>query len=556
MSIADFLDATRRSWKVIVIVTLVGGVLAGIITIALDMRKTIEASSTVTGVFVDPDVVTEVAEQALRAGKFRTETRLFVPRDNGGSITQTLVEVSKSPALLDQVAQASGATDGDVMERIAVTSVPDSDVLIISTYGDSAAASERLNGQFAAVLEQEFGQLFPGLPRGPVVIDRETFAPTDSTSESNSAWELIAAEPKNTLANISTAAILEVEATSSAMNQVAWLVTSGVSGGQPALTTQSGTLEITATATDSTPPEVLTESAVEAVQARIESLDASHPLAGSRFVVVSTATVTPTTASSRLATNVILGLFTGLTIALSFVFYRASRDTTIRRPDQIVRFVDALPLAAIGCDPPSSKEARESEYRQLRNTLVFGAPDARVICLVEPTSSVQAEGMMGHLAVSLVKADRSVLLIDTDPSGMDPADTVKFPEAHSPGETCHRPELGCDGMRLVVPKGRLADYLSSRAFKDLLTSAAENYDYVLCFGGAVLASTEAAAVAAQCDAAIVTVRQGSSTTVDLATCLVQLMQVHVALAGIVVLGVSETDIQGWSVLPPAFLETT
>jgi succinoglycan biosynthesis transport protein ExoP len=217
--------------------------------------------------------------------------------------------------------------------------------------------------------------------------------------------------------------------------------------------------------------------------------------------------------------SLVTGMLSGLALALCLAFFFEYLDNRIKTPDEIKHH---LRLPALGLLPfvrPDSKTAampaRErlspdfaESLRTLRTNVLFSTADSRSKSLIV-TSAGPGEGktvVSSNLAATLADAGLRVLVVDGD---------MRKPKLHKVFNVPQEPGLShlivgsCKAGAAVVktpisrlwvmPAGRIppnpAELLGSPRFKQILSSFADHFDWVIIDSPPVMAVTDASVIA-------------------------------------------------------------
>lgn len=253
--------------------------------------------------------------------------------------------------------------------------------------------------------------------------------------------------------------------------------------------------------------------------------------------------------------NPLLGGFGGLVVGLGLAVVLSRLDRRVR-DESTAREVLGAPVLGVLPIPGRRRPGRSGQrwaeaVRELRTSVFFLHPgDDRclTIVLTSPSPSERVSQVAGEVATALVDAGSRVLLVEGDLHEphrtplLDPT-TAALPgladylaSTCSAEEVIHHHEIsGVD----VVPGGSAPehpeDLLHQHAFATLLQKAAQHYDFVLVTAAAASLGTDAAAVAARCDGAVVVLTSGTTTRVQVRSALRQLQRVDARVLGGVLL---------------------
>ena len=273
-------------------------------------------------------------------------------------------------------------------------------------------------------------------------------------------------------------------------------------------------------------------------------------------------------APSRLRT-VILSLLLGFGVGVALAIGQARLDQAIRRPDQLRELghpvlgvvPDVTKVIADEFDgdetvPYNGREidthlvallspmstAAES-FRGLRTSLQFSRPDAPIQTVLV-TSATPSEGkstVAANLAVVMAQAGRKTLLIDADLRR--PRTHTVFGVTREPGLTdflhgTHAPrDLTIADQLDVFPAGSFvpnpAEFLSSKAFRDLLHMFCQSYDIVVLDAPPVMAATDPILLSTQCDATVIVTAAGRTKEFELSYAVNEIQSVGGRIAGVV-----------------------
>ncbi|PAP76382.1 polysaccharide biosynthesis tyrosine autokinase [Rubrivirga marina] len=267
--------------------------------------------------------------------------------------------------------------------------------------------------------------------------------------------------------------------------------------------------------------------------------------------------------------TLILGLILGLGLGVMLAVGRAQLDQTLRRPTQLRELghpilgvipdvtklieedaggADAVTVQGWTLDSrvvtilyPMSAGAEA--FRGLRTSVQFSKPDAVVQTLLV-TSASPGEGkstVAANLAAVIAQSGRRTLLIDAD---------LRRPRVHSLFGMSKTPGLseyisGQGDQRDitvgdefdVLPAGTMvpnpAEYLGSKAFRDLLDGFRQTYDVVVIDAPPVLAATDPVLLSTQVDGTVVVAAAGQTKDFELEHAVQEIHNVGGDVLGVV-----------------------
>ena len=253
--------------------------------------------------------------------------------------------------------------------------------------------------------------------------------------------------------------------------------------------------------------------------------------------------------------NIFLGFFGGLFIAICVGFFFEYLDNRIKTPDDLkshlgIPPLGLLPLVRDGKDGAGVLAERLSPkfneaLRTLRTNVVFSAPESSDAHTLVVTSTGPGEGktlVSSNLAASLAEAGLRVLAIDAD---------MRKPRLHSTLKISQEPGLSnlivgtCKASEAVVktsipglwalPAGRIppnpAELLGSQRFREFLRSVREHFDWVIIDTPPVLAVADASVLAHAVSGVVFVIGAEMVSRHTAATALEQLENAHAKLLG-------------------------
>ena len=182
--------------------------------------------------------------------------------------------------------------------------------------------------------------------------------------------------------------------------------------------------------------------------------------------------------------------------------------------------------------------------RNLRTSLLLADPTAEP-CVILMTSSVPSEGKTTTsiaLAHSLAGMGKSVLLMEGDvrkntlgqyfdgveAKSVEKSDSMTFADCKVSVDG-----LGFDLMLGVHMEANAADFLSSQAFKNLISEARQNYDHVIIDAPPVLPVTDARIIGQQADAILYAVAWDATRSVVVEAGLGEISNSGLNLTGLI-----------------------
>ncbi|MEV1203829.1 polysaccharide biosynthesis tyrosine autokinase [Microbispora rosea] len=252
-----------------------------------------------------------------------------------------------------------------------------------------------------------------------------------------------------------------------------------------------------------------------------------------RVTVVDDAEVPEDPVAPQPLTNMALGALIALFAAVTGLVLRDRLDTTIKTAETLRQVAKSSVLGLIGYERDArrhplvlrdqGRSVRAEAFRSLRTNLQFIGVDRQPKSLVV-TSCLPGEGKSStsvNLAITMAQAGWRVVLVDADlrrPSvphylgiegGTGLTDVlIERARLHEVIQTWGQPGLS------VLPSGRIppnpSELLGSRVMRSVLAQLTEEYDMVIVDAPPLLPVTDAAALGAICDGALLVVRHGKT----------------------------------------------
>jgi capsular exopolysaccharide synthesis family protein len=320
------------------------------------------------------------------------------------------------------------------------------------------------------------------------------------------------------------------------------------------------TVLLTATITDTSPArslQIATSISTQFVElvSEVES-GASGTAPAVRLDVVNGPTLNPTAVAPEPIRNIGLGLVLGLLLGIGLAVLRDTMDKSVRSVDDVQDAAGAPVIAAIPFDEEAkksplildshTKSIRAEAFRQLRTNLQF-IEAAKPIKVIVLTSSVSEEGKSStaaNVAVTFAEANFRVLLIEGDLRRPRVADylglegslglTNVLAGQVALGDVLQR--WGRGGLTVLasgsVPPNP-SELLGGDSMARLMKTLRDSFDMIIIDTPPLLPVTDGAILAAAADGAVMVVRHGSTTKIQVATAVRSLTAVDARLLGCV-----------------------
>jgi polysaccharide biosynthesis transport protein len=275
--------------------------------------------------------------------------------------------------------------------------------------------------------------------------------------------------------------------------------------------------------------------------------------------IIRPAVANPVPVSPNVPINLAVGAALGLLVGIAAAFVSNARDTRVRSAERLRALTGAPVLAEIPGDRDArlhpltlgaaSGSARVEAFRKLRTNLQFpegGRPHRAVVV----TSATVGEGKSTtacNLALALADSGCRVLLVDLNLRRPDVDRYLQMEPGAGAANVLagriafHRAVMRwVEGGLDVLPAGPVpvnpSELLTSRAMGALLDEVRAKYDFVILDTPAILPVTDAAAVAARADGAVLVVRHGRTSEEEVAGAVSGLEAVGAKLLGVAVAG--------------------
>ncbi|MFI6598991.1 polysaccharide biosynthesis tyrosine autokinase [Nonomuraea sp. NPDC050536] len=320
------------------------------------------------------------------------------------------------------------------------------------------------------------------------------------------------------------------------------------------------TVLLRATVTDTDPARArrLADALGTTFTRLIDELERPAPGAAAtvRVTVVDRAELPTVPVSPKPVLNFALAVLLSLLVSAGTIILRDRLDTTIKSSDTMQKISNSPTLGIISFERDARKHplivraeggsARAEAFRSLRTNLQFIGVDQQPKSLVV-TSSLPGEGKSStasNLAIALTQAGWRVILVDADlrrpriPEYLGIEGGVGLTDV-----LIGRAELGAVMQRWgrdslsVLPSGPVppnpSELLGSHQMRLLLKRLTADFDMVIIDAPPLLPVTDAAALAAVCDGALLVARYGKSRREHLARAVDLLASVNARLLGTV-----------------------
>lgn len=335
-------------------------------------------------------------------------------------------------------------------------------------------------------------------------------------------------------------------------------ITPAALAGEISAASQPDTVLLSATITDRSPQQAerLANSVGDQFGKLVSVLEAP-PTGGKASVavrVVQPATFSATPVSPRPVRNVGLGALLGVLVGLAGAFTRNALDTSVKSVAEMAEITGSPSLGVIAYDSEVHKRPlivqahphapRAEAFRQLRTGLHFIDID-RPRKVVVVTSSVPEEGKtttLCNLAIALAQGGSRVVLVESDLRRPRAAQYLGIEGAvgltsvlagkASLDETL---QPWGDDLLTVLASGPLppnpSELLASEHMRAVLAELSERFEIVLLDSPPLLPVTDAAALAAQCDGALIVVRHGRTSRAQVSSSTAALTGVGARVLG-------------------------
>ena len=254
----------------------------------------------------------------------------------------------------------------------------------------------------------------------------------------------------------------------------------------------------------------------ENLMQRAKETSVSSELKSSNIRVIDRAERPRDAVSPRKGLNLLLGLLSGMVLAIGLTFFFEYLDSRLKTPEEVKAHLGLPALGMVPALAPKSWKGREplihigvppgfaEAFRTIRTNVLFSSAEEGSRALVI-TSTGPGEGkttVASNLAIGFAQAGQRVLLIDADMRR--PRVHEVFGRRQEPGlsnvmvgnakasQSVHK--TGVPGLWLLAA-GHLppnpAELLGSQRFRDFVTSLKEHFDLILIDSPPVMAVTDA-----------------------------------------------------------------
>ncbi len=286
-------------------------------------------------------------------------------------------------------------------------------------------------------------------------------------------------------------------------------------------------------------------------QIRLAEVQTSTNVVIAQPAVFQTAPVRP-----RTMLNVIVGIFTGMLLAVALIFGIEALDDTIKNPDDIRQNFNLSILGMISNHemadqkPISQTQPRSpvaEAFRSMRTNITFASVDRplRRILITSPTPQDGKTTVSSNLAVVLANSEKKVVLLDAD---------LRRPQIHSKFGLVNRAGLSelfvhdLDSLKDVIQFGDASELgvitsgglppnpselLTSNKMIQILDRINQDYDLILIDTPPVLSVTDAVALAPRMDGVILVIKPGKTRQKDLQQTIEELNGVGAHILGVV-----------------------
>jgi succinoglycan biosynthesis transport protein ExoP len=330
---------------------------------------------------------------------------------------------------------------------------------------------------------------------------------------------------------------------------------------QVSVTALPGTVVLQVTVTAATPEQAqeIGESVLRQFTAWVEELETprGRTTPAVEIDALQTPTFAPEPVSPGWRRNLLLGAATGLLLGVGMALLRSRLDTSVRGEDDVRHAAGAELLGRVPEDVQQTDLGRSRDldrepasadaYRTVRVNLWRTGEDRspRVVVVAGALPGEGASTVAVHLAVSLARSGRRVLLVDCDFRRPRVSRYLDLPE-DAPGlsevlagtidlHLATRPwadqRLTVLGAGTLLPD--LDSLLTSARWADLLGTLRSEYDQVVIDAPPLVPVIDAAAVSALADGCVLVTRFGSTTRAELTEAAVVLERAHARLLGVV-----------------------
>ncbi len=291
---------------------------------------------------------------------------------------------------------------------------------------------------------------------------------------------------------------------------------------------------------------------------RLKETDMTGKLQTSNIRIVDFAETPRRSIKPRKKRNVLLGAILGLFIGIGLAFFLEYLDNTIKRPEDVERYL-GIPLLGIiekfkTQDSTSElithelpKSVISEAIRSVRTSIMFSMID-KPKKLIMVTSSVAGEGKTftaSNLACAVAQTGKNTLLVDTDLR--KPRVNEVFSVKRKPGLSNHL--IGVDDLKSIVRTTSVpnlsivtcgiippnpSEMLESTLMEKFCEAVREKFDVVIFDTPPSMTVTDGVVLSRNMDGVIITIKSGSTVKNTVKRCISQLTSGKCEMLGAVI----------------------
>ncbi|MBY6368106.1 Wzz/FepE/Etk N-terminal domain-containing protein [Rhodococcoides corynebacterioides] len=263
-----------------------------------------------------------------------------------------------------------------------------------------------------------------------------------------------------------------------------------------------------------------------------------------KVTVIDPATTPSASAGPAPTKNLAAGMIVGLLLGCGVAFLRDRLDKRIRTTGQVAALSTTHFLGGV----EASSRTTDTRRVALRLEGVLAESIPRVVVFVGSTAassrprSAGASDTVLPVARALAVLGKSTLMVDASTSGGGISSRMRPSPMPGVADLAHHRRSAADLIRptqvdalRVLPLGRVDDdtatFVVSPRFATILQDLGGDHDYVLVDATGTADGTEALALAAHADHAVVVVEAGTTTVADLEEVLTELRDIGASVAG-------------------------